>query len=409
MAEIYPFQAVRPAEKLAGKIAALPYDVYSSEEARREVERNPYSFLKVDRAETQFPAGTSPYEDAVYQKAAQTLQEMQQDGELIREDAPSLYLYELTMEGRSQTGFVGCASVREYEQGEIRRHENTRAEKEEDRVRHVDACNAHTGPIFLSYPASEDLRRIAEEVRGQKPLYDVTFEDGVRHRIFRISDEARIGAVRGAFAKIPRVYIADGHHRAASAVRVAQKRRQTNPNSEAERFLAVFFPDDELKIYDYNRILKDLGGYDAAGFLRRLQEDFTVEQAETAPYAPKRKGEFGLYLDGRWYCMSLREPEQTDDPVESLDVSVLQRRVLERILGICDPKTDPRIDFVGGIRGLGELERRVDSGKAKAAVSMYPTSMEELFRTADANLCMPPKSTWFEPKLRSGFFIHELG
>src|SRR5699024_6349833 len=259
MAEIYPFQAVRPAEKLAGKIAALPYDVYSSEEARREVERNPYSFLKVDRAETQFPAGTSPYEDAVYQKAAQTLQEMQQDGELIREDAPSLYLYELTMEGRSQTGFVGCASVREHEQGKIRRHENTRAEKEEDRVRHVDACNADTGPIFLRYPAGEDLRRIAEEVRGQKPLYEVTFEGGVATR--QPAD------------------VADGRTRAASAARVADERRQPHPNSQAERVLALVFPDDEVKIFAHHRILTDQGGYDAAEILSRLQEDFTVEEA----------------------------------------------------------------------------------------------------------------------------------
>lgn len=409
MAEIYPFQAVRPAAELAGVIAALPYDVYSSAEARREVKRNPHSFLSVDRAETQLPEGTSPYSDAVYQTASQTLQRMIRSGELIREEEPSLYLYELTMDGRTQTGFVGCASVAEYEQGIIRKHENTRAEKEDDRVRHVDACNAHTGPIFLSYRAQDDLRRFAVKIRERTPLYDVTFEDGVRHRIFRISDGEEIRAVQHAFAELPRVYIADGHHRAAAAARVAKMRRQTHPGSEAEHFLAVFFPDDELKIYDYNRLLKDLGNYTAEEFLTKLQADFCVEETDKAPYAPERKGEYGLYLGGRWYRMTVRHNCDSNDPVARLDVSVLQNMVLDRILGIRDPKRDPRIDFVGGIRGLDELVRRVDSGEAAAAISMYPTSMEELFCTADANLCMPPKSTWFEPKLRSGFFIHELG
>lgn len=409
MAEIYPFQAVRPAAELAGKIAALPYDVYSGAEARREIERNPHSFLSIDRAETQLPVGISPYSDEVYETASQTLQRMIRNGELIREEKPSLYLYELTMDGRTQTGFVGCASVAEYEEGIIRKHENTRAEKEDDRVCHVDACNAHTGPIFLSYRAQSEMRELAMKIRERTPLYDVTFEDGVRHRIFRISEAEEIHAVQHAFAKLTRVYIADGHHRAAAAARVAKMRRQTDPGSEAEHFLAVFFPDDELKIYDYNRLLKDLGNYTAEEFIKKLQEDFHVEEADKSPYAPEKKGEYGLYLCGRWYRMTRKEDLSTEDPVESLDVSVLQQLVLDKILGIRDPKTDPRIGFVGGIRGLHELERCVDSGEAAAAVSMYPTSMEELFRTADANLCMPPKSTWFEPKLRSGFFIHELG
>lgn len=408
MAEIYPFQAVRPAGELAGEIAALPYDVYSGSEARREVEQNPRSFLKVDRAETQLPEGTSPYDPAVYQKAADTLEEMKRSGELIREEEPSLYLYELTMDGRTQTGFVGCASVREYEEGVIRKHENTRAEKEEDRVRHVDACSAHTGPIFLSYRADERLRALGEAAKAKEPLYDVLFSDGVRHRIFRISGAGEIEAVREAFSGIGRVYIADGHHRAASAARVAEKRRAGQPDGEAERFLAVFFPDDELKILSYNRILKDLNGYTAEEFAAKLTEDFFVEEAGEAPYEPKQKGEFGLYLSGSWYRMQAKRPAEESDPVRSLDVSVLQERVFDRLLGIRDPKTDPRIGFVGGIRGLRELQDRVDRGEAQAAVSVYPTSMGELFAAADAGLCMPPKSTWFEPKLRSGFFIHEI-
>lgn len=411
MATIRPFCAIRPAKGLEEKIAALPYDVYSREEAKTVVEENPMSFLKIDRAETQFSDLEDIYAPEVYEKAKETLAGMCKRGEYVQEEKACLYLYELTMDNRTQTGIVGCASVDEYVDGTIRKHENTRADKEADRIRHVDVCNAQTGPIFLAYRRNEVLKKLVEVAKEQPPLYDFTSEDGIRHRVWRIADEAVIAAMQAAFDEVPRIYIADGHHRAASAVAVAKKRREENPDYTGEEefnyFLSVFFPDEELKIMDYNRVVMDLNGNTKEEFLEKLERCFAVCEAAEAPYHPEGKGYFGLYLDKKWYKLCLKPEYASEDPVEALDVAVLQKYVLSELLDIQNPKTDSRIQFVGGIRGLGELERLVDE-KAAVAFSMYPTSIQELFDVADANRLMPPKSTWFEPKLRSGLFIHKL-
>ena len=411
MATIRPFRAIRPAKGLEERIAALPYDVYSREEAKEIVTKNPMSFLKIDRAETQFSDLEDIYAPQVYEKARETLQAMRQRGEYVQEEKPCFYLYELTMEGRTQTGIVACASVDEYEQGIIRKHENTREDKELDRIRHVDVCNAQTGPIFLAYRQTEELQKLVLAEKEKPSLYDFTADDQVRHQVWVISDNTVIDRLQQAFKSVPRVYIADGHHRAASAVAVAKKRRMENPGYTGEEefnyFLSVFFPDEELKILDYNRVVMDLNGNTEEEFLKKLEDSFLVEQALECPYHPDEKGRCGLYLAGKWYTLQVKAEYVPDDPVEGLDVSILQKQVLSKILNIQNPKTDSRIQFCGGIRGLGELERLVQD-KAAAAFSMYPTSIQELFAVADANLLMPPKSTWFEPKLRSGLFIHEL-
>lgn len=395
-------------------MAALPYDVYSREEACREVARHPESFLAIDRAETWFGPETDTYAPKVYEKARELLWEKISEGSFVREDKPCFYLYEQVMNGRSQTGIVACASVDDYCGNVIKKHENTREDKEEDRIRHVDACDAQTGPIFLAYRQDERLRGLVAEARKAEPACDFVSEDGVRHRVFTISDPERIQAIGQAFADIPALYIADGHHRCASAVKVGLERRQRQPGSTGQEpynfFLSVLFPDEELRIMDYNRVVRDLNGLTPDGLLARIGESFHVAEAEEAPYRPEAKGRFGMYLEGKWYTLSLRGEaagEDAGDPVKSLDVSALQEKLLGPVLGITDPKTDGRIDFVGGIRGLEELERRVDADGG-IAFSMYPTSMEELFAVADAGLLMPPKSTWFEPKLRSGLFLHSL-
>lgn len=395
-------------------MAALPYDVYSREEACREVARHPESFLAIDRAETWFGPETDTYAPKVYEKARELLWEKISEGSFVREDKPCFYLYEQVMNGRSQTGIVACASVDDYCGNVIKKHENTRADKEEDRIRHVDACDAQTGPIFLAYRQDERLRGLVAEARKTEPTCDFMSEDGVRHRVFTISDPEWIQAIGQAFADIPALYIADGHHRCASAVKVGLERRQRQPGSTGQEpynfFLSVLFPDEELRIMDYNRVVRDLNGLTPDGLLARIGESFHVAKAEEAPYRPEAKGRFGMYLEGKWYTLSSRGEAaggDAGDPVKSLDVSALQEKLLGPVLGITDPKTDGRIDFVGGIRGLEELERRVDADGG-VAFSMYPTSMEELFAVADAGLLMPPKSTWFEPKLRSGLFLHSL-
>ena len=411
MAEIRPFCGIRPREELAGRIAALPYDVYSTAEARAETEKEPLSFLRIDRAETQLEEGNDPYAPEVYEKARELLWKMVADGELVREEKPCFYLYELTWQGRAQTGLVACASVDDYLNGTIKKHENTRADKEEDRVRHVDICSAQTGPIFLAYRKQEAVEAIKRRIREtQKPAFAFVSPDGVGHRGWVIEREADITFIRQAFAGLNAIYIADGHHRAASAVRVGQKRRAEHPGYTGEEefnyFLSVLFPDEELRILDYNRVVRDLNGMDQTAFLESVQECFSLEKREAAVH-PETRGRFGMYLAGEWYELRIKETYRSDDPVSGLDVSLLQERLLSPILGIRDPKTDQRIDFVGGIRGLGELERRVDEGWG-VAFSLYPTSIAELFAVADAGRLMPPKSTWFEPKLRSGLFIHEL-
>ena len=330
---------------------------------------------------------------------------------MTEDESPFYYLYELVMEGRAQTGIVACASVDDYSCGVIARHENTREEKEQDRIRHVDVTNAHTGPIFLAYRSQEELNGLVALEKKKTPLYDFISEDGICHRVWKIEDPQKAEEIHCIFSGIPRVYIADGHHRAASAVKVAAMRREANPswtgNEEFNYFLSVLFPDDQLMIMPYNRVVQDLNGLTREEFLKKTERYFVVTERGRKAFSPEQKGQVGMYLDGSWYQLDARPEICTDDPVKGLDVSILQDRILGPLLGIGDPRTDSRIRFVGGIRGLSELERLVDSGAA-VAFSMYPTSIRELFEVADAGLLMPPKSTWFEPKLRSGLFIHAI-
>lgn len=411
MAVIRPFAGIRPCREKVSSIAALPYDVYDRAEAKEEVRREPDSFLRIDRPETQFPDGADMYAPEVYQKAHDILWEMVEKGDLIREETPCYYIYELTMDGRAQTGIVACASIDDYENNIIKKHENTRAEKEADRIRHVDVCSAQTGPIFLAYRADQVISAVVEKTKKTEPVYDFVSTDGIGHRVWVICQGEDLAAIRNGFAGINEIYIADGHHRCASAVRVGQKRREANPGydgtEEFNYFLSVLFPDEELMILDYNRVVKDLNGLTAAEFLEKVQGSFAVEQVERADRKPAEAGSFSMFLDGQWYMCRFDPAQIPSDPVKSLDVSLLQDLLLTPVLGITDPKTDNRIDFVGGIRGLDELERRC-SLDAKVAFAMYPTSIGQLFDVADAGLLMPPKSTWFEPKLRSGIFIHEI-
>ena len=411
MAVIKPFCAVRPKKGLEDKIAALPYDVYSRSEAKEAVKGNELSFLNIDRPETQFSDDFDMYSDEAYNKASEMLQKMILDGNYVREDKPCYYIYELTMNGRAQTGIVACSSVDDYINGNIKKHENTRADKELDRIRHVDTLSAQTGPIFLAYKSNETLNNIVNKTKNKDALYDFVSEDGISHRVFVIDDDSDIECIKDAFDKINSIYIADGHHRCASAVKVSLKRREANPSytgdEEYNYFLSVLFPDDQLMIMDYNRVVKDLNGHTVAEILELLNKIGNVSKLTDEDKHPKNKGEVSIYADGEWYSLKFSEDICSDDPVEGLDVSILQNNVLEPLFGINDPKTDKRIDFVGGIRGTEELERRVNSD-AKIAFAMYPTSILELFDVADAGLLMPPKSTWFEPKLRSGIFIHEI-
>lgn len=411
MAEIRPFSAYRPAPGLEAKIAALPYDVYNRQEACEVVAANPDSFLAIDRAETGFGPEVDTYAPDVYERAAKLLRDRIEEGKFVHEEKPCYYIYEQTMDGRSQTGIVACASIDDYRNNVIKKHENTRADKEQDRIRHVDVCNMQTGPIFLAYRSGSVLKGIVAEAKTEEPVYDFISEDGIGHKVWIISDDKKIAEIHEEFDHIPAVYIADGHHRCASAVKVGLKRREENPGYTGEEefnyFLSVLFPDEELRIMDYNRVVRDLNGYDTEGFLARIGQEFQVEKRGPEPFRPGRKGEFGMYLEGQWYCLTAREEILSEDAVEGLDVSLLQKHLLEPVLGIQDPKTDRRIDFVGGIRGLEELERRTRTDM-KVAFSMYPTSIGELFAVADAGKLMPPKSTWFEPKLRSGLFLHTL-
>ena len=411
MAEIRAFAAYRPRPDVADRVAALPYDVYNREEARAEVEREPMSFLAIDRPETQFPEDYDMYSEEVYQKAHDMLWEKIEDGTFVHEEKPCYYLYEQTMDGRVQTGIVACSSVADYENNIIKKHENTLAKKEADRIHHVDSCDAQTGPIFLCFRENEAIRKVMERVRSEEtPVYDFVTKEGIRSRVFIIDQDVEINAVHDAFETMDSIYIADGHHRCASAVKVAQRRRAADPdangNKEYDFFLSVLFPDKELMIMDYNRVVRDLNGMTAQTFLNCLDDDFDIEESSEA-VKPSKKCEFGMLLEGKWYKLTAHENIRSNDAVEGLDVSILQKNVLERLLDISDPKNDPRIDFVGGIRGLAELERRCDSDMA-LAFSMYPTDIHELFAVADAGRLMPPKSTWFEPKLLSGLFIHAI-
>jgi uncharacterized protein (DUF1015 family) len=410
MATIRPFVCVRPSEDKASRIAALPYDVYNRQEAKAVVAKEPLSFLKIDRAETQFDDSVDTYAPAVYQKAKELLEEMIADKSFVTDEDNAYYVYELTMNGRSQTGIVACASIDDYANNIIKKHENTRADKEIDRINHVDTCSAQTGPIFLAYRANQVINKEVDRAKQNKALYDFVSDDGIRHTVWKIADKASVDTIQNAFAGIGQIYIADGHHRAASAVKVGFKRREANPgytgSEEFNFFLSVLFPDEQLMIMDYNRVVKDLNGLSKEEFLKKVAEKFEISQ-ENGQVKPAKKGDVGMFLDGSWYLLTAKEEIKSSDPVDGLDVAILQNELLTPVLGIGDPRVDKRIDFIGGIRGLDELERRVGLDM-KVAFAMYPTSISELFAVADAGLLMPPKSTWFEPKLRSGLFIHRI-
>lgn len=412
MAGVKPFVAVRPAEKYVDRVAALPYDVYNREEAKAEVAKEELTFLKIDRAETQFSDSVSTYAPEVYEKASEIYQQMKKDKVFIQDDKECYYIYQLIMDGRKQTGIVACSSVDDYLNNVIKKHENTREEKEQDRIRHVDTLSAQTGPIFLAYRSQDKINQVVNRVMDTvSPLYDFTASDGIGHKVWKIDDAIDVESIKNSFEKIQDIYIADGHHRAASAVKVSLKRREENPNFTGEEefnyFLSVLFPDDQLMIMDYNRSVKDLNGLSKEEFLDKIKEHFQISKLSSAEH-PSAKGEVTMYLDKEWYLLRASEELlQIDDAVDSLDVSLLQDYLLNPVLGIKDPRVDDRIDFIGGIRGLTELEKRADNDM-KVSFAMYPTSIAELFAVADAGLLMPPKSTWFEPKLRSGIFIHEI-
>ena len=413
MAVFHPFKAIRPIPERAADVAALPYDVMNSAEAREMVQGNPYSFLHVDKAEIDLPEDTYLYSDEVYAKAKENLQKMEDDGIYAQDAQPCFYIYRQTMNGRSQTGLVGCASIDDYINNVIKKHELTRADKEADRIRHVDTCNANTGPIFLCYRENAQIGAIINDWKASHtPVYDFVTDGGVGNTVWVVDDEATVSTLTKLFDTTGSFYIADGHHRCASAVHVGQQRRAENPDfdgtEEFNFFLAVLFPQQELAIMDYNRVIADLNGYTEAQFLEKIAEKFVVEDAPQSPYKPEYKHTFGMLLDGTWYKLTAKDGTFDEaDPVLSLDVSILQNNCIAPIFGIEDPRTDKRIDFVGGIRGLKELERRCNTDM-RLAFSMYPTSLEELMAIADAGRVMPPKSTWFEPKLLSGLFIHNL-
>jgi uncharacterized protein (DUF1015 family) len=414
MAILKPFKAVRPAPELADKVAALPYDVMNSAEARELVKGNPYSFLHVDKAEIDLDLATDLYSLSVYEKARDNLQQMMAEGVLIRDTRDSLYIYKQVMNGRVQIGLVGCTSIDDYLNNIIKKHEYTRADKEQDRINHVDYCNANTGPIFLTYRASKEINEMINSwLENHQPVYDFVSEDKIGHTIWVIDDALLINKLTAAFAGVEYLYIADGHHRSASAVKVGLKRREQYPDykgtEEFNFFLSVLFPDEQLYIMDYNRVVKDLNGNSEAEFMNKVLEKFLIHEVSGgSQLKPEQKHTFGMYLDGKWYKLTAKEGTyDPQDPVDRLDVSIMQNNLLKPVLGIEDPRTDKRIDFVGGIRGLQELERRVQEGM-KVAFAMYPTTIDDLMAIADAEKVMPPKSTWFEPKLRSGLFIHEL-
>ena len=406
MALVKPFAAIMPKLGMEERIAALPYDVYNREEAVEVVRNNPDSFLRIDRAETNFGPETDTYADCVYDKAKELINTWIEEGKLVKQDKPMFYIYQEIMNGRPQTGIVGCASVADYENNIIKKHENTLAAKEADRIRHIDTTNMQTGPIFLAFRSNKEIDAFLAQKTSEKPYYDFISEDGITHKVWLVDDDGEIESVEGYFAAMNAIYIADGHHRCASACKVSAKRHIEGKVQESDFFMSVLFPENQLKIMDYNRVVKDLNGYDVATFLEEL-ETYCHIGGSDIPVKPAKKGQVGMYLDGQWFSLEFKTEYLSDDPVEGLDVSILQKYVLDGMLDIKDPKNDKRIDFVGGIRGLEELERRVNSD-CRVAFAMYPTDINELFDVADASRLMPPKSTWFEPKLRSGLFLHSI-
>jgi uncharacterized protein (DUF1015 family) len=411
MTRVKAFRALRPVARYADKIADLPYDVMNSDEARVMVRDRPLSFLHVDKAEIDLDPSVNIYDNSVYEKAKSNFQQLRTSGKIQKDESEFYYIYQLTMDGRPQTGIVACPSIDDYLANTIKKHELTRADKEADRIRHVDILDANTGPIFLTHRPDKNLSAITSAwMKSREPIFSFV-QGNVKHSGWVVDNAETIEKIASCFKDIPALYIADGHHRCASAVKVAQKRREANPGYSGEEefnyFLAVIFPSDELTIFDYNRLVKDLNGLSENQFLEKIRESFDVETTSSA-VKPQTKHEFGLLLKNAWYRLKAKEGIwDNNDPVERLDVSILQNCLLKPVLGIDDPRTDKRIDFVGGIRGLSELEKRVN-GDMAAAFSMYPTTLDDLMAIADAGKIMPPKSTWFEPKLLSGLFIHDL-
>lgn len=413
MAVVRPFKAIRPNRKVADKVCSLPYDVMNREEAAKMAEGNPYSFLHVCRAEIDMPGQADPYDRSVYEKAASNIDKFLEQGIFMEDAKPMLYVYRQTMGDNVQTGIVGCVSVDDYLNNVIKKHEFTRVEKEKDRINHFDICNANTEPVFLTYRDDMKIKTLVEGVvTGSRPEYDFVTDDGVGHTLWVITDANVISGLTGLFAAVPELYIADGHHRSASACKVGLKRREENPDytgdEEFNYFMAVIFPETDLKVFDYNRAVKDLNGNSPEGFIQKVKDaGFDVEEKGTEEYRPEAKHDFGMFLDGRWYKLTAKDKIVPDHIINSLDVAILQNNVLGPLLGIEDPRTDPRIDFIGGIRGLGELERRVNDDM-KVAFAVHPVEISDLMNVSDHNEVMPPKSTWFEPKLGSGLFIHRL-
>lgn len=413
MATLRPFRAIRPDAELASQVISLPYDVMNRKEAAKMAEGNPYSFLHICRSEIDLPDEENPYDRSVYEKAKANIEERLEKGIFVKEDKPALYIYRQIMDGRVQTGIVGCVSVDEYQNNIIKKHEFTRVEKELDRINHFDVCDTNTEPVFLTYRDDKRIRMIIEGfIANNDPAYDIISEDGIGHTLWVIDDEAILDNIVELFGEIPALYIADGHHRSASACKVGLRRREENPDytgdEEFNFFMAVIFPDNDLKIFDYNRVVKDLNGNSKENFLKKIEDaGFEIEEMGSEIYHPERKHVFSMYLEGKWYKLTAKADIIPNHVIDSLDVAILQNNLLHPILGIEDPRTDKRIDFVGGIRGLGELERRAEDDM-KVGFAVYPVDVEDLLNVADNNMVMPPKSTWFEPKLGSGLFLHGL-
>ena len=408
---IRPFAGLRPVAGRAADVAAPPYDVLNSAEARERATGKPYSFLHISKPEIDLPEGTHPYDATVYAKAAENLERLRREGVLVQDDRPCYYVYQLQMGEHVQTGLVAAASVADYDTNRIRKHEFTRPDKEDDRVRQIEALNAQTGPVLLAYRADPEVDDILANIAAGKPEVDIVADDGIVHRIWVISDAATLAVITRRFDAMPALYIADGHHRSASASRIAAARRAANPQHGGDEaynyFLAVMFPHSQMRIMDYNRVVKDLHGHDNDAFMTAIRTAFTIEASE-GQARPAQRGEFGMYLEGRWYRLHIKPELIPSDPVARLDVSLLQSNLLDPVLGIKDPRRDSRIDFVGGIRGLSELEKRVDSGEMRVAFALFATPMPDLMAVADAGEVMPPKSTWFEPKLADGLVSHLL-
>ncbi len=411
MATVKPFCGLRPAPQLADKVASLPYDVMDTEEARAMVQNNPVSFLHVTRSEVDLPANTDIHSPEVYAKARENLERFVVDGVLIQDEQPRFYIYKQKMGSHIQIGLVAAASVEEYNRNIIKKHEFTRPDKEQDRVNHITATGAQTGAVFLTYKAKESINYLIAQCMQKDPVYDFTAEDGIGHTLYIVDDRAKIAAIEDAFQSVPFLYIADGHHRSAAAARVCDMYRQINPNHTGEeaynRFLSVIFPHNMMQIMDYNRAVKDLNGLTTKQFITAVNEKFEITINEGGAYKPFKAHHFGMYFEGKWYELIAKAGTfDEQNPVDKLDVSILQNNLLSPVLGIQDPRTDKRIHFVGGIRGMKELEKLVDSGKYAVSFSMFPTSITELMTIADNGLVMPPKSTWFEPKLRDAMVIH---